>query len=170
MGTPSLSYANLNHSLPLTWGPRPALLVKMSMYHGPEECPYPLNSSSYHIIYHRIIHYFRLLVFYLYWSRERIGTRYPFLGQLWMAGRVFMQCCDKNSGAALNLVRMCIMIDLRHLPQGQAETRAVYVPCICHPCFGVSPSKLYRRRHSTHLLDLPMLWETRYSNIYLLTV
>lgn len=51
----------------------------------------------------------------------------------------------------LNLVRMYIMIDLRHLPQGQAEIRTVCMPCICNPCFGVFPTKLYRKHHYTSL-------------------
>lgn len=69
-----------------------------------------------------------------------------------------------------NSVSMWVIIGLGNLTQGQAETRPVYVPCICHPSFGVFPTKLYGRHQSTYLLDLSRLRESRHSiNTYLLT-
>lgn len=67
-------------------------------------------------------------------------------------------------------VSVWVMIGLGYLPQGQAETRPVCVPCICHPCFIAFPTKLYGRYRNTYLLDLPRLRESRHSiNTYLLT-
>lgn len=80
-----------------------------------------------------------------------------------------MECSDeKNSRPHSNSVGMWVMIDLRYLLQGQAEAKSVYVPCICHSCFGGLSTKLYGRRHNTFLLDLSMLRESRHSiNTYL---
>lgn len=98
-------------------------------------------------------------------------TRFPFLRQLWIMGRVILSTVMRSiQRQHPNLVRMCTMIDLRHLPWGQTEARAVYVSCICHPCFGVFPAKLCGGHHYTYLIDLPMLKESRYSiNIYWLS-